>query len=305
VSFLAALSRDIEELVARAAPSVVAVEHHGSQGSGIVLAGDGYVVTNSHVARCKSDELYVRLPSGDRVRARRVGDDPPTDLAVLRVEAHGLPSLELADERRLRVGQLVVAIGNPLRFERSVSLGVVSAIERSLPGPQGRPFEGLVQTDAAINPGNSGGPLLDATGAVVGINTAVIPRAHGLGFAIPAHTVSWVAAVLIARGKIDRPWLGIAASGVELAPALASDIGQPRALRVHTVGEGTPAKNAGLRQGDLVLRANQNPIYGVDDLQRVMVLAGSEELRLEFLREGDRHDIVARPQPKWPNAVAA
>jgi S1-C subfamily serine protease len=305
MSLLVAFSSELEKLVTVAAPSVIAVEHHGSHGSGIVLAGDGYVVTNSHVARCKSDELYVRLPGGDRVRARRIGDDPTTDLAVLRVDARGLPSLELAADRRLRVGQLVVAIGNPLRFERSVSLGVVSAIERSLPGPKGRPFEGLVQTDAAINPGNSGGPLLDATGAVVGINTAVIPRAHGLGFAIPAHTVNWVAAVLIARGKVERPWLGIAATGIELAPAVATDAGQPRALRVHGVGEGTPAATAGLRQGDLVLRANENPVYGVDDLQRVMVLGRADELKLEFLRAGDRLDVIARPQPKWPEARAA
>src|SRR5262245_2469059 len=187
------LSRDLEELVAKASPSVVAVEHHGSQGSGVIVADDGYVVTNAHVAHGSKDELQVRLASGEELKARPVGEDKATDLAVLRLEARGLPSLSLAEDRRLRVGQLVVASGNPLRFERSVTLGIVSALERSLPGAARASalLEGLVQTDAAINPGSSGGPLLDASGAVVGITTAIIPFARGMGFAIPSHTVNW------------------------------------------------------------------------------------------------------------------
>jgi serine protease Do len=295
LGLLAALSGELQALVARTAPSVVSVEHHGSQGSGVILADDGYVITNSHVARCQKDEVWVRMAGHEPLRARRVGDDPATDLAVLRVEARGLPSLPLADTRRLEVGQLVVAIGNPLRFERSVSLGVVSAVERSLPGPNGGLFEGLIQTDAAINPGNSGGPLLDAVGAVVGINTAVIPRAHGLGFAIPAHTASWVTAVLIARGRIDRPYLGIAARGEELRGALVGEAGQPRALRVHGVSAGTPAESAGLKAGDLLLRAETTPVFGIDDLQRTMVLSGADELTLELLRNRERRSMRVRP----------
>ena len=290
------LSRDLEELVARTAPSVVSVEHGHGQGSGVIVAGDGYVITNSHVARSASDDRRVRLASGEDLGARLIGDDPASDLAVLRVEARDLPSLPLAHERRLRVGQLVVAIGNPLRFERSVSLGVVSAIERSLPGPRSPPglLEGLVQTDAAINPGNSGGPLLDATGAVVGINTAIIPYARGLGFAIPAHTASWILPVLMQRGRIDRPLLGIQARGEDLGYSLAGEVGQTRAVRVHGVADGSPAASAGIRRGDLLLIANGSPVHGIDDLQRVMVLSGRPELELGVWRDKSKFTLSAR-----------
>jgi S1-C subfamily serine protease len=207
-SLLTRLSHELEDLVAKTAPSVVAVEQGRGQGTGLVLAGDGYLLTNSHVVRGTPRSLRARLPTGEELPAELVGDDPESDLAVLHVSAHGLVPLVLHESRRLRVGQLVVAIGNPLRFEGSVTLGVVSALERSLPGPAGVLFEGLVQTDAAINPGNSGGPLLDPSGAVVGINTAIIPHARGLGFAIAAHTASWVAAVLMRRGRVERPRSG-------------------------------------------------------------------------------------------------
>ena len=168
MAVLAELSRELEELVGKTSLSVVAIEQRQGQGSGIVFASDGYVLTNSHVVRGPRSQVRVRLASGEDLRGEVVGDDPPSDLAVVHVSSHGLPALPLVESRRLRVGQLVVAIGNPLRFERSVTLGVVSALDRSLPGPGGRAFEGLVQTDAAINPGNSGGPLLDASGDVYG-----------------------------------------------------------------------------------------------------------------------------------------
>src|SRR5262249_53778466 len=158
-------------------PSVVSVEHARGQGSGLVIASDGYVVTNSHVVR-HAEELAVGIGPGERLPAELVGDDPASDLAVVRVATNGLPSPPLLEERRLRVGQLVLAIGNPLRFDRSVSLGIVSAVDRTLPAPRGRALEGLVQTDAAINPGSSGGPLLDANGVAVGITTAIIPLAR-------------------------------------------------------------------------------------------------------------------------------
>ena len=178
LGLLPQLSHELEELVVKTAPSVVAVEQGRGQGTGVVIAGDGYVLTNSHVVRGEPRSLRVRVPNGDELSAELVGDDPESDLAVLRVAGPRLTPLTLHESRRLRVGQLVVAIGNPLRFEGTVTLGVVSALERALPGPYGTLFEGLVQTDAAINPGNSGGPLLDASGAVVGINTAVIPQAR-------------------------------------------------------------------------------------------------------------------------------
>jgi S1-C subfamily serine protease len=301
-TILAQLSHELEDLVEKTAPSVVAVEHGRGQGTGLVIAGDGYVLTNSHVVR-GGKGIRVRLPNGDEHAAELVGDDPESDLAVLGVSAHGLVPLELHESRRLRVGQLVVAIGNPLRFEGSVTLGVVSALERALPGPGGGLFEGLVQTDAAINPGNSGGPLLDASGAVVGINTAVIPHARGLGFAIAAHTASWIAAVLMHKGRVERPLLGVAARGVDLAPVDAARVGQSRAVRLHGVGNGSPAQRAGLTTGDLLLRANGGLLLGVDDLKRALVLGEGTAVELEVESKRERRSL--RIEPAAPRAARA
>jgi len=295
---LSEFSDELETLVETSAPSVVAVEHGRGQGSGIIVSGDGYVITNAHVVHGSAGMLSVRLAGGEELRAEIIGEDHASDLAVLRVGARGLSSLSLDESRRLRVGQLVLAIGNPLRFERSVSLGVVSAIDRSLPGPGRRPFEGLVQTDAAINPGNSGGPLLDARGAVVGINTAVIPRAHGLGFAIPAHTAAWVTAVLIRDGRVERPVLGISAQGIDLSPRIAAEVGQQRAVRVHGVASDSPASAARIKPADLLLSANESALYSVDDLQRVLVLSRGSDVSLRLRRDGQHLSLSVTPQLK-------
>jgi serine protease Do len=293
---LQGLSRDLADLVARASPAAVGVEVGRGQGSGVVLAQDGLVLTNAHVARGRGP-LRVRV-SGSRVaRADLVGADERTDLAVLRTDARDLPALPLAD-RRLAVGELVVAIGNPLGFERSVTVGVVSALYRNLPTPQGGMLEGLVQTDASINPGNSGGPLVDAEGAIVGVNTAIIPWARGIGFAVPAHTASWVASVLIRHGEVRRPFLGIAGRGEDLEPALASEAGLARAVRVLEVVEGSPAAAAGLARDDLLLRANASPVQTLDDLQRVMVLAQPADITLDVLRGGRLRTLGIRPRPR-------
>jgi serine protease Do len=297
LGLLPQLSHELEELVAKTAPSVVAVEQGRGQGTGVVIAGDGYVLTNSHVVRGDPRATRVRLPTGDELAAELVGDDPESDLAVLRVSGPRLTPLELHESRRLRVGQLVVAIGNPLRFEGSVTLGVVSALERALPGPGGTLFEGLVQTDAAINPGNSGGPLLDASGAVVGINTAVIPQARGLGFAIAAHTASWIAAVLMRRGRVERPILGVSARGVDLLPSDAARAGQMRAVRIHAVSQDSPASRAGLCAGDLLLRANQAPLFGVDDLKRALVLGEGQSVTLDVQGKRERRSFSVAPDP--------
>jgi len=292
---LAELSASIERVVHDTSPSVVSVEHARGQGSGLVIASDGYVVTNSHVVR-HAEELAVGVGPGERVPAEVVGDDPSSDLAVVRVAMNGLPSLPLLEERRLRVGQLVLAIGNPLRFDRSVSLGIVSAIDRTLPAPRGRALEGLVQTDAAINPGSSGGPLLDAGGVAVGITTAVIPMARGLGFAIPAHTVSWVVAMLLKQGRIERPRIGIGARGVDLPPRRATELGQPRAVEVLEVANGEPAERAGVRAGDLILRANGEAVGSVDDMVRKLVLSGGGALTLEVARGRERVTLEVAPR---------
>ncbi len=293
---LQAFSQDVAALVARAAPAVVGVEHRRGQGSGVVLAGDGYVLTNAHVT-AGPGPLRVRI-SGSRVVAGALaGRDERTDLAVLRVEARDLPVLALS-ERRLAVGEVVVAIGNPLGFERSVTVGTVSALYRNLPTPAGGMLEGLVQTDASINPGNSGGPLVDASGEVVGIATAMLPWARGIGFAVPASTASWVASVLIREGEVRRPFLGIAARGEDLDPAVAKDAGLARGVRVLEIVEGSPAQAAGIAQGDLLVAANGSPVQTLDDLQRVMVLAPAPEIRLDVLRGNGRRTLSIRPRPR-------
>jgi S1-C subfamily serine protease len=291
---LAAFSRDVAELVARTAPAVVGVEHSRGQGSGIVLAQDGWVLTNAHVARGKRP-LLIRLSGAHVARGTLVGADDRTDLAVVRVDARDLTALTLS-ERRLSVGEFVVAIGNPLGFERSVTAGVVSALYRNLSSPEGAVFEGLVQTDASINPGNSGGPLLDASGEVVGVNTAMLPWARGIGFAVPAHTASWIASVLIRDGEVRRPFLGIAARGEDLEPAIATASGQARAIRVLQVVDGSPAEVAGLAREDLLLGANGTPVQTLDDLQRVVVLASRAEVALEVLRREGRLNLVIAPR---------
>jgi S1-C subfamily serine protease len=291
---LAAFSRDVADLVARTAPAVVGVEHSRGQGSGIVLAQDGWLLTNAHVARGKGP-LLVRLSGARVARGTLVGADDRTDLAVVRVDARDLTALTLS-ERRLSVGEFVVAIGNPLGFERSVTAGVVSALYRNLSSPEGAVFEGLVQTDASINPGNSGGPLLDAGGEVVGVNTAMLPWARGIGFAVPAHTASWIASVLIRDGEVRRPFLGIAARGEDLEPSIAAASGQARAIRVLQVVDGSPAESAGIAREDLLLGANGTPVQTLDDLQRVVVLAARAEVALEVLRSGRRLSLVIAPR---------
>jgi S1-C subfamily serine protease len=294
MTLLRQLSDELAALVARASPAVVGIRHRRGHGSGLALAEDGYVLTNAHVAR-GARELLVRLSGTEEVKAELVGADARTDLAVLRV--HGitrLKTLALAEQRRVRVGELVVAIGNPLGFDRSVTLGTVSALYRDLPTPEGGVLEGLIQTDAAVNPGNSGGPLLDVDGAVVGITTAMIPFAHGMGFAIPAHTASWIAAVLIQRGEVRRPYLGLAARSEEL-PVGSSD-GHARALRILRIESGTPAERSGLQSDDLLLAASGAPIGTVDDVQRVLVLGNAPEISLDVLRGRSRTTIGIRPE---------
>jgi S1-C subfamily serine protease len=303
MSALSQLSSDIEALVERARSSVVAVEHGRGHGSGVVVSQDGYVLTNAHVV-AGEDRLRVRFADGEELAATLVGRDSPSDLAVIRVPASGLHALSLHEDRRVRVGQIVLALGNPLRLEGSASLGIVSALDRSLPGPRGgRALEGLFQTDAAIHPGSSGGPLLDADGCVVGINTAMIAMASALGFAIPAYTASWVTAMLIKHGAIRRPWIGVAAAGVELAGRAAGERGRVRAVRIHEVVADSPAADAGLQRGDLLLAANGEALASVNDLQRALVLGEGARLEIGLLRDGAHHtrSVVPRAPERAPH----
>jgi S1-C subfamily serine protease len=302
MSMLAQLSSELEELVARTSPGVVAVEHRRGQGTGAMLTPDGYLLTNSHVVR-SAEELRIGFSSGESLRGHVVGRDDRTDLAVVRVDTKSqLTSLPLAERAKIRVGQLVVAIGNPLSFDRSVSLGVVSALDRSLNAGRGVLLEGLIQTDAAINPGNSGGPLVDVAGHVVGINTAIIPFAQGIGFAVPAHTANWIAAVLIQRGEIKRPFLGIAARSEELSSPVSKDLGQARAVRVLNVGGGSPAERAGMKSGDVLFAVNGASISSIDDIQRIMVLSDLREIEIAVLR-GEKRDTL-KVRPSWHEKAA-
>jgi len=281
---LEAFSRELEELVSRTAPSVVSVEHGHGHGSGFVLAADGYVLTNAHVVQ-GTDVARVSFEDGSHAEGQVAGRDERTDLAVVRVPSSGLRALKLADSDSVRVGQLALAIGNPLGFQRSVALGVVSAIDRTLNGQQ-QLFEGLIQTDAAINPGNSGGPLVNMAGDVIGVNTAIIPFAQGIGFAVPAQTASWVTAILIRDGRVLRPVLGVFGAGVELNALQRSEAGVARALRIFRVAQDGAARKSDIREGDLLLRAGDQPLRTVDDLSRAMVLGGGGEMAITLLREG-------------------
>lgn len=289
---LAELSQELEQLVSRSAPSVVSVEHRRGHGSGFVLAQDGYVLTNSHVV-AGARELRIGFADGSHARAEVKGRDARTDLAVVRAEATSLPTMTLTGSD-VRVGQLVLAIGNPLGFQRSVSMGVVSAIDRTLPG-RGHTYEGLIQTDAAINPGNSGGPLINAQGEVVGVNTAIVPYAQGIGFAVPAQTAEWVAAILMRDGQVRRPVLGVYAAGTDLTPELRKELGRDRAVHVFRLNEEGPAKAARVQEGDLLLEANGKQLRTVDDLSRAMVLTEGKELQVTLWRNGARVTLSITP----------
>lgn len=291
---LAELSSELEQLVTRSAPSVVSVEHRRGHGSGFVLAQDGYVLTNSHVV-AGARELRIGFADGSHARAEVKGRDSRTDLAVVRADASSLPSMTLAGGD-VRVGQLVLAIGNPLGFQRSVSMGVVSAIDRTLPG-RGHTYEGLIQTDAAINPGNSGGPLINAQGEVVGVNTAIVPYAQGIGFAVPAQTAEWVAAILMRDGAVRRPVLGVYAAGTDLTTQQRKEVGRDRAVHVFRLNVEGPAQAAGIREGDLLLEADGKPLRTVDDLSRAMVLTDGKELVITLWRDGQRVSLSITPQP--------
>ena len=280
---LHALSDSLVALVETVSPAVVGVAHGRGAGSGVVLAPDGYILTNQHVVH-GVEKVNVSFHSGDEREGRVLGGDRKTDLAVIQVDIpRRLDHLRLVDKRDVKVGQIVLAVGNPLRFERSVSWGLVSAIDRTLPAAQGQ-LEGLIQTDAAINPGNSGGPLVAVSGDIVGINTAIVPYAQGLGFAVPGYTASWVAGELIRKGRVHRRFLGIAASGIDLPARSPARATHARGVYVHKVETGSPADQAGLRNGDVLTRAEAQELWNLDDLQRVLSLGSARAIDLEVQR---------------------
>src|SRR4051812_38830791 len=275
-----AYSQAVVDVVDRVGPAVVRVEtppdrdkdQRGGTGSGVVISPDGLVLTNSHVVQGASS---VRLVLADTrtVEARVLGDDPHTDLALLRVvDDVSLPAARLGNSKSLRRGQLVVAIGNPLGFESTVTAGVVSALGRSLRSYSGRLIDDVIQTDAALNPGNSGGPLVDSAGRVVGVNTATILPAQGICFAIGINTAKFVAGRLLRDGRIRRSYVGISGQTVPLHRRVVRfyDLPNESGALVLSVEEKSPAKRAGLRSGDIIIALESQPVAGVDDLHRLL-----------------------------------
>ena len=282
-------------------PAVVHIRAEGRRvgsGSGVIFAPDGYLITNSHVV-AGAERLSASLTDGRRYDARLVGDDPATDLAVLRLSATDLPHARFGRSAELRVGQLVVAIGNPLGFQATVTAGIVSALGRTLRSPNGRLIESVVQTDAPLNPGNSGGALVDGAGRVVGVNTAMIGQAQGLCFAIGADTVVDVTARLMRDGRVRRARLGLAGQTTPLDARLARRLGRAAqtAVLASEVIEGGPAQRAGLAAGDLILSVDGAEIATVDDLHRLLTAeAAGRALTFEAIRGAKIERVAVTPE---------
>jgi len=305
---LDAYSRAVIGVVDRAGPAVVSLEVGSTRGpagagSGFVVTPDGYVMTNSHVV-ASGKRVRVRTPAGETADAQVMGDDPATDLAVIRVEAGALaapgqPVAYLPVDGALapRVGQLAVAIGDPLGFESTVSTGVVSALGRSLRGRTNRLIDGVIQHTAPLNPGNSGGPLLDAAGRVLGVNTAIIARSQGLGFAIAVETAAWVLGQLLQHGRVRRAWLGIGAARRPLDRRLAYHHGLgASAVEIQAVEPGSPAARAQLQEGDLLVRFGTVALDGVDALHRVLrTWPAGQAATLVVIRRGVRLTVEITP----------
>lgn len=301
-TLLDAYSRTVSEVAARASPAVVKIEAEkrgrGGSGSGFVFTANGYILTNSHVVS-GAQKLDVVLHDGRRFAADTVGDDPHTDLAVVRVKADGLPVLPLGESRSLKPGQLAIAIGNPYGFSYSVTAGVVSALGRSLRSESGRLMDDIIQTDAALNPGNSGGPLVDSHGRAIGVNSAVILPAQGLCFAIPIDTAKFVAGRLIEHGRIRRAYLGLGGQNVAVPRGLARRLGveAESGVLVIAVERGGPAEDAGVEEGDLVIAYDGKPVKGIDDLHRAMTEdAIGRTSRLTVVREKGPEDLAVAPK---------
>jgi S1-C subfamily serine protease len=309
---LDAYSRAVIGAVEKISPAVVNIEVHQSVrsrrraepqerhggGSGFVFTPDGLILTNSHVVHDAS-RIEVTVADGRRFPARIIGDDPATDLAVIQIDGSGLTAVGLGDSQALRVGQLVIAIGNPYGFQSTVTAGVVSALGRSLRSYSGRLIEDVIQTDASLNPGNSGGPLVASDGRVVGVNTATILPAQGLCFAIGINTAKFVASRLLRDGRIRRSYIGVSAQTVPIHRRLVRyyELLKETGVVVLSTEPNSPAQRAVLREGDVIIALEGQPVAGVDDLHRLLtevrvgatseltVLRGTEQLHLAIVPE--------------------
>jgi len=313
---LDAYSRTVVNAARIASPAVVNIEvHHGrsaanqpgGSGSGFIFTPDGFILTNSHVVQ-SARRVDVGLPDGRRFSAELVGQDSDTDLAVIRIDGPNLPCAILGDSARLRVGQLVVAIGNPYGFQYTVTAGVVSAMARSIRSASGRLVDNVIQTDAALNPGNSGGPLVNGRGEVIGVNTAIIRPAQGLCFAIPSNTATFVAGQLLRFGRVKRSYVGLGGQDVPLHRRivrfhhLAGDGG----VLVIQVELGSPADHAGVRQGDIIIEFDGIAIEHMDELYRQLTEEKvGKTAEIVVLRGLDKQALLITPQEKHPEIAKA
>jgi S1-C subfamily serine protease len=301
ISLLDAYSRAVVTAADRVSPAVVNVEvrHHehprapqqmGSAGSGFIFTPDGFILTNSHVIHGAA-QIAATLSDGRSFAASLVGDDPDTDLAVIRINAPGLVHARLGDSQAIRVGQLAIAIGNPYGFHCTVTAGVISALGRSLRSRSGRLIDNVIQTDAALNPGNSGGPLVNSSGDVIGVNTAMILPAQGICFAVAVNTAVFVAGRLIKDGRIRRGYIGVAGQNVPLHRRLARASGLEAAsgVLVLSVESQSPAQRAGLRDGDIIVYYGNRPVTTIDDLHRFLTEEPmGTKVSLGVLRRGEK-----------------
>jgi len=316
-ALLDAYSRAVIEAAEKMSPSVVYIEmgreaersgsnnrrasrEMGGSGSGFLFTPDGFILTNSHVVH-GANKIQVGLTDGRRMQAELIGDDPHTDLAVIRINASNLVPAQLGDSQSIRVGQLVIAIGNPYGFQYSVTAGVVSALGRSLRAQSGRLMDGVIQTDAALNPGNSGGPLVNSRGEVIGVNTAMILPAQGICFATSINTAKFVAARLIRDGKVSRSYIGVAGQNVPLPRRIVRYYQLPVESGVLIVSHENevknPASQAGLLPGDIIIGFDDQPIRGIDDLHKLLTDERiGKAAKLVVIRGTQKLDLTIVPQ---------
>jgi S1-C subfamily serine protease len=306
-NLLDAYSQTVMRVAEKVGPAVVAIEMEPSRrsgrrgrggGSGFLFTPDGFILTNSHVVHGAAD-IEVTLTGGRRFQGALIGDDPQTDLAVVRILAPDLTAAPLGESGALRAGQMVVAIGNPYGFQWTLTAGVVSALGRSLRSQSGRLIDNIIQTDAALNPGNSGGPLVNSRGEVIGVNTAVILPAQGICFAIPSDTAKFVAQRLIKDGVIRRGWIGIGGQNVTLHRRVLflHELGGEGGVLVQGVEPRSAAYRAGVREGDVLISFGTQRVNGVDDLHRLLTEdAVGRAVKLGLLRNDEKMELDLTPE---------
>jgi S1-C subfamily serine protease len=300
---LDAYSRAVMHVVDTVSPAVISVlsrpgDRDGGQGSGFIISKNGLAITNSHVVGGR-EHLIAMTNDGDRLDCHVIGDDPSTDLALLRLSGGDLPHVSMGDSQILRVGQLVIAIGSPLGLQSTVSTGVVSSVGRSMRSGDGRLIDNIIQHAAPINPGNSGGPLVDSRGRVVGVNTAIVAFAQGIGFAVPSNTVQWITTEFLQHGRVRRRQLGLRGTVVQIPRALVVelDLISEFAVEVIDLDPKGVAARSGILEGDLIVSVNDRVVSSIDELHRFLArIPVDAAMELTIIRNGEQAAVTVLPQ---------